>query len=705
MSSATATQTETPKKLDKEMLVRALKLMFQARKADDREIMMKRQNKVFFQISGAGHECPQVAASMHLRGGHDWFFPYYRDRALCLGLGVTLLEMFQGSVGAEADPASAGRQMPSHWGSEKLNIVSTSSPTGTQFLQAVGCAEANRYVFGRRDELDGLTAEGDEVVLVCTGDGTTSQGEFWEALNTACNFKVPVLFLVEDNGYAISTPVEAQTAGGSVSALVKGWPNLHMEEVDGCDFEECYRAFGDAVTHCRTNQGPALIHAHVIRPYSHSMSDDETNYRPASEREAESNRDPIKQLSERLVKEKMLTESELDKLKKEWEKEVTEAAAEAETYPQPEMDKVYENVYSPDVDPTSDEFSTEPDLSGKPTTMVDLINTCLTDEMARDVRIRVFGEDVADATRAEVLEECKGKGGVFKATLGLQSKYGDDRCFNSPLAEANIVGRAIGMALRGLKPVVEIQFFDYIWPAFHQLRNELATMRWRSGGAFKAPAVVRVPIGGYLRGGGPYHSQSGEVLFTHTPGVRVVFPSNAEDANGLLRTAIRSDDPVMFLEHKHLYRQTHNKGQNPGADYCIPFGKAKVVREGTDLTVVTYGALVHRCDQAAKEIEKESGHTIEIIDLRTLSPYDWEAIEESVKKTSKVIVAHEDTLSWGYGAEIASRISDELFEWLDGPVRRIGAADAFVGYAPRLEEATLPNPQSIAEVMRGLLAY
>lgn len=705
MSSATATQTETPKKLDKEMLVRALKLMFQARKADDREIMMKRQNKVFFQISGAGHECPQVAASMHLRGGHDWFFPYYRDRALCLGLGVTLLEMFQSSVGAEADPASAGRQMPSHWGSKKLNIVSTSSPTGTQFLQAVGCAEANRYVYGRRDELDGLTAEGDEVVMVCTGDGTTSQGEFWEALNTACNFKVPVLFLVEDNGYAISTPVEAQTAGGSVSALVKGWPNLHMQEVDGCDFEECYRAFGEAVAHCRTNQGPALIHAHVIRPYSHSMSDDETNYRPASEREAESNRDPIKQLSERLVKEKMLTESELDKLKKEWEKEVTEAAAEAETYPQPETDKVYENVYSPEVDPTSDDFSTEPDLSGNPTTMVDLINTCLTDEMARDVRIRVFGEDVADATRAEVLEECKGKGGVFKATLGLQSKYGDDRCFNSPLAEANIVGRAIGMAVRGLKPVVEIQFFDYIWPAFHQLRNELATMRWRSGGAFKAPAVVRVPIGGYLRGGGPYHSQSGEVLFTHTPGVRVVFPSNAEDANGLLRTAIRSDDPVMFLEHKHLYRQTHNKGRNPGADYCIPFGKAKVVREGTDLTVVTYGALVHRCDQAAKEIEKESGHSVEIIDLRTLSPYDWEAIEESVKKTSKVIVAHEDSLSWGYGAEIASRISDELFEWLDGPVRRIGAADAFVGYAPRLEEATLPNPQSIAEVMRGLLAY
>jgi 2-oxoisovalerate dehydrogenase E1 component len=705
VSSATATQKKNPKKLDKDTLVRALRLMFQSRKADDREIMMKRQNKVFFQISGAGHECPQVAASMHLKGGYDWFFPYYRDRALCLGLGVTLLEMFQSSVGAEADPASAGRQMPSHWGSKELNIVTTSSPTGTQFLQSVGCAEACQYIAGRQDELEGLTAHADEVTLVCTGDGTTSQGEFWESLNTACNLKVPVIFLVEDNGYAISTPVEAQTAGGSVSALIEGWPNLHRVEVDGCNFQECYEAFAGAVAHCRAGKGPALVHAHVIRPYSHSMSDDESNYRPASEREAEANRDPIKQLSELLVSEKLLSQKELDELKKEWEKEVTEAAAEAETYPQPEGDKVFENVYSPEIDPTSEDFSTEPSSSGKPTTMVDLINTCLTDEMARDVRIRVFGEDVADATRVDVLEECKGKGGVFKATLGLQTRFGDDRCFNSPLAEANIVGRAIGMAVRGLKPVVEIQFFDYIWPAFHQLRNELATMRWRSGGTFKAPAVIRVPIGGYLRGGGPYHSQSGEVLFTHTPGVRVVFPSNAEDANGLLRTAIRSDDPVMFLEHKHLYRQTHNKGANPGPDYCIPFGKAKVVREGSDLSVITYGALVHRCEQAAKDIEKESGHSIEILDLRTLSPYDWEAVAASVKKTSKAIVAHEDTVSWGYGAEIVSRISDELFEWLDGPVRRIGATDTFVGYAPRLEEATLPNPQSIATAMRELLEY
>lgn len=693
------------KDLDKDTLINALRLMFCSRKADDREIMMKRQNKVFFQISGAGHECPQVAAGMHLKAGYDWFFPYYRDRALCLGLGVTLLEMFQGSVGAEVDPASAGRQMPSHWGHKEHNIVSTSSPTGTQFLQAVGCAEAGLYIHGRKAEMPQLPAQEDEVTLVCTGDGTTSQGEFWEAINTACNLKAPVIFLVEDNGYAISVPVEAQTAGGSISALVKNWPNLLHQEVDGCDFAACYDVFAKATAHCRARKGPALVHAHVIRPYSHSMSDDASSYRPESERQDEEARDPITRLSKRLVEEGHLSEKELEELKASWTKEVTEAASQAQKFPQPDKERVYDNVYSHEVDPTSDRFSHPAKPEGKPTTMVDLINRCLKDEMRRDPTILVFGEDVADATREEVLAECKGKGGVFKVTHGLQTEFGSDRCFNSPLAEANIVGRAIGMAVRGLKPVVEIQFFDYIWPAYHQLRNELATMRWRSGGAFKAPAVVRVPIGGYLRGGGPYHSQSGEVLFTHTPGVRVVFPSNAEDANGLLRTAIRSDDPVMFLEHKHLYRQTHNKGKNPGPEFAIPFGKARLVREGNDLTVVTYGALVHRTEQAAKAIEKATGHTVEILDLRTLSPYDWDAIVASVKKTSKVIVAHEDCLSWGYGAEIASRIADELFEWLDGPVRRIGATDTFVGYAPQLEEATLPNANGIAEEIQRLLAY
>lgn len=706
MTPATAARKKSGEGLSKDTMLWALKCMVWARRADDREMLMKTQNKVFFQISGAGHECVQVAAAMHLKPGHDWFFPYYRDRALCLGLGFELVEMFRGSVGAEADPSSAGRQMPSHWGHKKLNIVTSSSPTGTQFLQAVGAAEAGLYIESRKAEMPALASQPDEVTLVCTGDGTTSQGEFWEALNTACNVKAPVIFLVEDNGYAISVPVEAQTAGGSISGLVKGWPNLHVAEVDGCDLAACDAAFAKAVAHCRQRKGPALLHAHVIRPYSHSMSDDESAYRPQAERDKESERDPITLLGQRLVREGHLSEKELESLKEQWNAEVIAASVQAEDSPQPDQARVYDNVYSPEVDPTSAEFDQPAQPSGAAVTMVDLINRCLRDEMRRDVRIRVFGEDVADATRVEVLEGgCKGKGGVFKLTHGLQSEFGADRCFNSPLAEANIVGRAIGMAVRGLKPVVEIQFFDYIWPAFHQLRNELATIRWRSGGAFKCPVVVRVPIGGYLRGGGPYHSQSGEVLFTHTPGVRVVFPSNAEDANGLLRTAIRGDDPVMFLEHKHLYRQTHNKGVNPGSEYSIPFGKARLVREGADLTVITYGATVFRCEQAAREIEKESGHKVEILDLRSLSPYDWDAIAASVKKTSKALVVHEDCLSWGYGAEIASRIADELFEWLDGPVRRVGATDTFVGYAPQLEEATLPTPASIAAEMRRLLSY
>ena len=706
MTPATAAKKKSGEGLSKETMLWALKCMVQARRTDDREMLMKTQNKVFFQISGAGHECVQVAAAMNLKAGHDWFFPYYRDRALCLALGYSLLEMFQGSIGAEADPASAGRQMPSHWGHKKLNIVTSSSPTGTQFLQAVGAAEAGLYIEAHKAELPELASQKDEVTLVCTGDGTTSQGEFWEAMNTACNAKAPVIFLVEDNGYAISVPVEAQTAGGSISSLVKSWPNLLIVEVDGCDLAASNAAFVKAVAHCRQRKGPALVHAHVIRPYSHSMSDDEAAYRPQAERDKEAERDPITLLGNRLVKEGHLSENELAILKQEWNAEVIAASIQAEGFLQPAHAKVFENVYSPQVDPTSAQFDQPAQSSGAPVTMVDLINRCLRDEMRRDARIRVFGEDVADATRVEVLDDgCKGKGGVFKLTHGLQSEFGADRCFNSPLAEANIIGRAIGMAVRGLKPVVEIQFFDYIWPAFHQLRNELATIRWRSGGAFKCPVVVRVPIGGYLRGGGPYHSQSGEVLFTHTPGVRVVFPSNAEDANGLLRTAIRGDDPVMFLEHKHLYRQTHNKGANPGPEYSIPLGKARVVREGSDLTIITYGATVFRCEQAAREIEKESGHKVEILDLRSLSPYDWDAIAASVKKTSKALIVHEDCVSWGYGAEIGSRIADELFEWLDGPVRRSGATDTFVGYAPQLEEATLPTPVSIAADIRKLLSY
>lgn len=691
--------TELPSRfagLEPEHLVRAFRVMYMSRRLDDREILLKRQNRIFFQISGAGHEAVSAAAGMALRAGHDWFYPYYRDRALCLALGVTALDMLLQAVGAAEDAASGGRQMPSHWGSPPLHIVSTSSPTGSQFLQAVGCAEACRY----------LEPEADRVVLVSCGDGATSEGEFCEALNAACLKRLPVLFLIEDNGYAISVPVECQTAGGSISRLVSGFPHLLIQEVDGVDFPASYQALCEAGTYCRSAQGPALVHAHTIRPYSHSLSDDERLYRTAAERAAEAARDPITRFPEWLLAEGALDRRTLDLLTQEVDQEVHRATEYALRAEPPARGSAFLHLYSDKVDPTSDEFSTPPSFEGPPRTMVDEINLTLAEEMRRNPRMVVFGEDVADCSRAENLKEVKGKGGVFKATAGLQTEFGSPRCFNTPLAEAAIVGRAIGMATRGLKPVAEIQFFDYIWPAMMQFRDELATLRWRSNGGFSCPAVIRVAIGGYLGGGSIYHSQCGEVAFTHIPGLRVVMPSNALDACGLLRTALRADDPVLFLEHKRLYREAYNRSPHPGSDFMIPFGKAHVVKAGRSLTIITYGAVVQKALQAALQIEKKNpGCTIEVIDLRTLAPYDWEAIRASVSKTSRVMVAHEDCLSFGYGAEIAARIASELFEHLDAPVARVAALDTWVGYHPQLEDEILPQTEDLTREAERLLAY
>jgi 2-oxoisovalerate dehydrogenase E1 component len=693
--------------LDAQTLIRMYRTMYLSRTIDDREIILKGQNKVFFQISGAGHEAILVAAAQAMKPAYDWFFPYYRDRALMLGLGMTAQEMLWSSVGAEVDPNSHGRQMPSHWGHKDLNVPSQSSCTGSQALHAVGAAEASyraSLVKGLQDKINGF--KGDEVVYMSVGDGTTSEGEWWEALNSACNMKLPVIFLVEDNGYAISTPVEVNTAGGSISELVKGFPNLLIQKCDGTNPVESYEAFKKAVEFCRARKGAAFIHAKVVRPYSHSLSDDEKFYRPVEELEADARIDPLKTFAEFLMTEGIASSEDLENLRKEVDTEVTEAADIAVNTPQPAPETAFRNIYSPDVDPTSADFDTEEgaELSGNAGTMVDLINRCLHEEMKRDERIVVFGEDVADVSREKYLETVKGKGGVFKVTANLQRKFGSVRVFNSPLAEANIIGRAVGLSLRGLKPVVEIQFFDYIFPAMHQIRNEVAVTRWRSDGDTKCPMVMRVPVGGYLKGGAVYHSQSGTTLFAHTPGLRIVYPSNALDANGLLRTSIRCDDPVMFLEHKHLYRQVYNKSQYPGAEFLIPFGKAKKVREGEDVTIVTFGALVERSNQAAKRLEQQ-GITVDLIDLRTLVPYDWEAIAESVKKTNRVIVAHEDPLSYGYGAELAARISDELFEYLDAPVRRVGATDTFVAYAPQVEDFILPQPEDVEKAVRELMKY
>jgi len=735
-----AAKARTYQGLTGQQLIDAYRIMFTSRRVDDREILLKRQQKIYFQISGAGHEAVGVAAAFALKTSYDWFYPYYRDRALCLALGATPYEMLLGAVGAADDPGSGGRQMPSHWAFQRLNVVTQSSPTGTQILQAVGCAEAGRYLAkhpnaaqkadGDYRQFKDVQFQGDEITYVSLGDGATSEGEFWEALNTASCLRLPVIFSVEDNEYAISVPVEVQTSGANISRLVSGFPNFHFEEIDGTDPVVAYAAFKRAGDYCRAGNGPAFVHAHVIRPYSHSLSDDERLYRPDAERQADAARDPVPRLQMFLLREGILDENGINKIEKEIEEQIQADADRALDAALPQPETIYNYVYSPDLDPTSAAFETqsaiaapEPAADGKPPadsqnktsqnkasqnkTMADLINTTLRDEMRRDERVIIFGEDVADASREEYVKQklVKGKGGVFKLTAGLQVEFGSDRVFNSPLAEANIVGRATGMSTRGLKPVVEIQFFDYIWPAMMQLRDELPLIRWRSNNAFSAPLVIRVAIGGYLTGGAIYHSQCGESIFTHIPGLRVVFPSNALDAAGLLRTAIRCDDPVLFLEHKRLYRETYGRAPYPGPDYMVPFGKAKIVQPGTDLTVITYGAVVPRALQAAQKLEREHNVSVELIDLRTLNPFDWDAIAASVEKTNRALIAYEDSLSWGYGAEIAARIADQLFHHLDAPVKRIAATDTFVAYQPILENAILPQASDLFRAMKELAEF
>jgi 2-oxoisovalerate dehydrogenase E1 component len=704
-ATAVSPRTRSFEGLSAQDLLRAYRTMVLSRKLDDKEIQLKNQSLIFFQISGAGHEAVLTAAGMVLKPAYDWFHPYYRDRALCLMLGMTPLEMLQSAVGAKDDPNSGGRQMPSHWGHKALNIVSQSSPTGTQCLHAIGTAEAGRlYETVTSIEERESRFKSDEVTYLSIGEGATSEGEFWESLSSACTLKLPVVVLVEDNGYAISVPVEVQTPGGDISKLVASFPDLFVQSVDGTDFLASYNAMSAAVNYARARKGPAFVHAHVIRPYSHSFSDDEKLYKTAEERTTEARRDPITRLATLLVEEEVASESELKQIVQEVEAEVTAAADQAIASEKPARDTAHLYVFSPDVDPSSSTFQTEAAPEGKPDTMVSAINRTLKSEMARDPRIVLFGEDVADASREGAIEKVSGKGGVFKVTHGLQRMFGSARVFNSPLAEANIIGRAVGMAVRGIKPVVEIQFFDYIWPAMMQIRDEMSMLRYRSNNAFSCPIVIRTAIGGYLRGGAPYHSQSGESIFAHCPGIRIVFPSNAQDAAGLLRTAIRCDDPVLYLEHKHLYRQTYNKGEYPGNEYMIPFGKAAVRRDGTDVVVLTWGALVQRSLLAAQQAEKD-GISVMVVDMRTIMPFDWDAIAAAVKKTNRVIVAHEDQLTCGFGAELSARIGDELFDYLDAPVRRVAALDTPVAYYPDLEEVILPQSADVLKAIQDLARY
>ena len=697
--------------LDTEALLEMFRCMVLARAVDEAERRLRKQQAVYFHISCAGHEAFQVAAGRLLKPGYDWFYPYYRDRALALAIGVSAEAMFLQAMGKATDPSSGGREMPSHFGSPELHIVNQSSPTGTQYLQAVGTAEGARlgleaqrhYLSAHQRNGNGHSAgfltnvpsfQNDEVVYVSGGEGSTSEGEFYEAVSLASLRKLPVLFAVEDNGYAISVPVEAQTPGGNISTLLSRVPKLYVEEFDGLDPVASFMALRRAIGYVRARKGPALVHAHVLRLQPHSDSDSDAAYRPETERQAEQERDPLPAFERRLLEEGVAAAETLDQIRRSVDVEIGAAVEAARAAPEPEVSSVSLHV----VGELPAVVEGVPSESGESITMVEAIQRTLASEMANDSRIVVFGEDVADVTRSEHIKELSGKGGVFKATVGLQRRFGDHRVFNSPLAEAGIVGRALGLAIRGWVPVAEIQFLDYVWPAMHQIRNELSILRWRSNNNFTAPMVLRVPTGGYLTGGGPYHSQSAESIFAHCPGLRIVLPSNARDAAGLLRTALRCGDPVLFLEHKHLYRQTYAKRPDPGEDYAIPFGKASVVRPGTDVTVVTFGALVQRSLRAAEAVA-ESGLDVEVIDLRSLEPYDWATIQASVVKTNRVLVAYEDYRSHGFGAELAARIGEELFAHLDAPVERVAALDVPVAYSPVLEEATLPQ---VEDVRRGI---
>ena len=678
-NGSTGTKHSTNGLLKKDQLLFAYRTMRLARYIDEKEMNLLKQGKILFHISGPGHEAIQVAVAMAMKPGYDWAYPYYRDLAFSLAYGSTAKDIFCENMHRIEGPSSHGRQMPSHYGDKRYRIVGQSSPTGTQYLQAVGTA------MGSRKE------KCDEVTYVSSGEGATSEGEFAEAVSWASREKFPVIFCVQNNKFAISVPVKDQIAGGSVARLYSAYPNLKTFDIDGTDFIESFRTAVEAVEYCRSGKGPVMIEAHCVRLFPHSSSDDPKKYMTAKEIDEDKAKDPIPKFEKYLTENGYCTTKELETIRAEVKKEVEDASDYAEAAPSPTADTVERNVFSPNIFIPKENF-VEPEHTGKSIVMVDAINHALHEEMKRNPRMIVYGEDVAD-----------GKGGVFTATKNLTNTFGIDRCFNSPLAEASIMGTAIGLAVRGFKPVVEIQFGDYIWPAFMQVKDELVHMRYRTDGDWSCPVVIRVATGGYIRGG-LYHSQSIEGYFTHIPGLWVAMPSNAADAKGLLKTAIREDNPVLFCEHKGLYRQQFAATKEPDENYCLPFGLANVKREGNDVTIVTWGFMVQRSIEAARKLE-EKGVSVEVIDLRTLIPWDKETVFNSIRKTGKVLVVHEDTKTGGYGAEIGMQIAEECFEYLDAPLARVAALDAPIPFAPALENSVLPQEHHITSALEKLAAF
>jgi len=667
---------------DKKKLIDILKMMIRSRIIDNKAMRLLKQGKTFFHIAAEGHEAVQMAIGLQLDPKKDWLFPYYRDLGTVLMAGLTAEEVFLGTFAKATDPASGGRQLPVHWGMINAQIPSQSSPTGTQFLQAVGTALASRR--------KGIK----NVSYVSSGEGTTSQGEFHEAVNWASREKLPVLFVIQNNRYAISVPVEHQTAGkdGSVAEMMGGFYSLYRKNIDGTDFFESYEQIKEAINYIKTGKGPALIEANVVRLQSHSSSDDQRKYRNHTELEKDKQKDPIEKYVERLKKERILNDDDYQKIWKEINEEIDEAADRAFKSADPDPKDSSRFVFDESGLRESLDYEKR-NPAGEKIVMVDAINHALQEEMKKNKDMYIFGEDIADM-----------KGGVFTATKGLSTSFGDERVFNSPLAEASILGVANGMALAGLKPVVEIQFGDYIWPAFMQMKNETASMRYRSNNAWSTPVVVRVAVGGYIHGG-LCHSQNIESIYAHVPGIYIAYPSNAADAKGLLKTACRINDPVLFCEHKGLYRQSFAITPEPDDNYLLPFGKAKVVKEGNDVTVVSYGVSMWDSIFAAKKLEEEFGYSVEVIDIRTIIPLDEETIFRSVKKTNKAIVIHEDTLTAGFGAEIVARIAENCFQHLDGPVKRIAAKDTHIPYAPILENEVLPSRSKIYDGIKELLEF
>jgi len=658
----------------KKQLLEIYQNMALSRYLDDKQLILLKQGKGFFHIGGAGHEAAGLAAAFSFKPGFDYAYPYYREQAFCLGWGMTSREHLLAFLAKEADPSSGGRQMPQHYGHEELNIVSQSSPTGTQFLQAVGAG----FALQRNGE--------NGVAYVSSGEGASSQGDFHEALNWASRDKAPVIFHIENNHYAISVPIEDQTAGGSVYKISAGYDNLARFNVDGTDFFETHLAFKKAVERARKGKGPSLIQSDVVRLLPHSSSDDQRKYRPEKDLEADRKRDPLLTFANTCIEEKIAKQEEFDKIRDLVKAQVDEDAEWAEAQADPVSKDGMKNIYyntNPQNDP-------EPELVvGEKIVLVDAINHALDEELTHNNKMMVFGQDVAG-----------GKGGVFTATRGLTDKHGEDRVFNSPLAESSIIGTAVGLATLGYKPVVEIQFGDYIWYSMMQIRNEVATMRYRSNGLWSSPIVMRVPVGGYIHGS-LCHSQCIDGYFTHLPGIYIAYPSNAADAKGLLKMACRMDDPVMFMEHKGLYRQGFAASSEPDKNYLLPFGKARIVQEGNDVTIITWGAIVQKSIEAARN----TGLSVEIIDLRTLNPLDMETILTSLQKTNRAIVAHEDNLTNGFGAEIAARISDEGFKYLDAPIKRVASKDSPVAYAAVLENELLVQTFWIEDALKEIVEF